>query len=272
MKQMYKYALVQFMPFVETGEFANVGVLVCAPNTNYWEFKLAPHRFKRVTNFFEEMDKEVYKVAVTQFKEEMELTKKYAQKYQAKNVINFFTEITRPRQSLIRFSNVRTALTNNPELEIEALYERFIHRDFVTESYKEQQMVTALRKQINSKNIAIKYREKKLKVGVREFTIPLVGETNKGLKLIKPLAFYQQRPTQLLEHGENWYNRLRSLLNENQVEAEHILLPVDPAKNLKGERRDAFEEVKVLFQRDRISLINYKEREKIIEFASDVLC
>jgi len=271
MKQMCKYALVQFMPFVETGEFANVGVLLCAPKTNYWEFKLAPQRFKRVTDFFEEMDKEVYKVAVSKFSEEMNTTKEFACTRDVRDVVEFFTEITRPRQALIRFSNVRTMITEDPARELDALYERFIHRDFVTEQYKEKQMVTALRKQINAENIPVKYVEQKIKVGIREFTIPLTGVTNKGLKLIKPLAFDQKRPTQLFEHGETWFNRLKALLDEGSVEPQNILLPIDAPKNLKDERREALREVNKLFEREDITIVNYAQKGRIIEFAMDIV-
>lgn len=271
MKQMCKYALVQFMPFVETGEFANVGVIVCAPKTKFWEFKLAPKRFKRVTDFFEEMDKEVYKVAISKFKEEMEITQKLALNRNVRDIVDFFAEITRPRQALLRFSNVRTMLTEDPARELDALFERFIHRDFVTEQYKEQQMVTAIRKQINAEKIPVKYVEQKMKVGVREFTIPLTGVTKKGLKLIKPLAFDQKRPTQLFEHGETWFNRLKALLDEGRVESQNILLPVDAAKNLKGERREALQEVNKLFEREDIMMVNYAQKGKIIEFATDIV-
>jgi hypothetical protein len=271
MKQMCKYALVQFMPFVETGEFANVGVIVFAPKTNYWEFKLAPQRFKRVTNFFEEMDREVYKVAINKFKEEMKITQHLAYTRQIKGAVEFFTEITRPRQALVRFSNVRTMITEDPEIELEKLYERYIHRDFVTEQYRENQMVTALKKQINAENIPVKYAEMKMKVGVREFAIPLAGNTEKGLKLIKPLAFDQKRPTQLFEHGETWINRLKALLEEGEVTHQNILLPIDASKNIKGERKEALEEVKKLFEKANIAAVNYEQKEKIIEFATNVM-
>ena len=271
MKQMCKYALVQFMPFVETGEFANVGVVLCAPNKNYWEFKLAPQRFKRLTDFFNEMDKEVYKVAVMRFEEEMAVTKAFAeQQKMAKDLVSFFTEVTRPRQALLRFSHVRTLLTDNPETELAALYETFIHRDFVTKKYKEQLMGAALRKQINHKNLAYKYKEKKLKANVREVTIPLAADTNDGLRLIKPLAFRQTRATQLFEHGETWYNRIYSLIEDGVVEVDNVLLPIDMAKAIKGEKREALEAVKELFKRKGINLVNYAEREKIVDFAGAI--
>jgi len=271
MKQMCKYALVQFMPFVETGEFANVGVVLCAPNKNYWEFKLAPQRFKRLTDFFNEMDKEVYKVAVNRFEEEMVITKTVAKQQKgAEQLVRFFTEVTRTRQALLRFSNVRTLLTDNPEAELYALYEKFIHRDFVTKQYKEQLMATALRKQINHKDLAFKYKEKKLKANIREVTIPLAADTNDGLRLIKPLAFRQTRATQLFEHGETWYNRIYSLIENGVVEADNILLPIDMAKGITGEKKEALEAVKELFKRKDINLVNYAEREKIADFAGAI--
>jgi len=271
MKQMCKYALVQFMPFVETGEFANVGIVMCAPNMRHWGFKLAPQRFKRLTDFFKEMDKEVYKVAVTKFEEEMELTKTFAkQQEDIKSLVDFFTEVTRPRQALLRFSNVRTILTDNPEFELEALYEKFIHRDFVTKQYKEHQMAAALKKQINKEYLAVKYVEKKLKANIREVTIPLAANTNEGLKLIKPLAFRQTRATQLFEHGETWYNRIYSLIKDGVVDVDNVLLPIDAASSIKGEERDALEAVRALFKCKDISLIDYAETEKITHFASGV--
>jgi len=271
MKQMCKYALVQFMPFVETGEFANVGVILCAPNKNYWEFKLAPHRFKRLTDFFKEMDKEVYKVAITKFEEEMKVTKMYAEKKdRAKNRVEFFTEVTRPRQALLRFSSVRTLLTDNPKSELEALYEKFIHRDFVTKQYKEQQMAVALKRSFSQKGLAFKYTEKRLKVNVREVTIPLGANTNDGLKLIKPLAFRQTRATQLFEHGEVWYNRICSLIDNGMVEVNNVLLPIDITRATKGEKREAVEAVKVLFKRKDINLVDYFEKDKITDFAAAI--
>jgi hypothetical protein len=39
---VYQYAVVRFMPFIETREFANVGVVLIAPKTGKFLFKLAP--------------------------------------------------------------------------------------------------------------------------------------------------------------------------------------------------------------------------------------
>lgn len=269
MKQMCKYALVQFMPFVETGEFANVGVLLCAPKTGKWEFKLAPPKFKRITDFFTEMDRQVYSIAVRKFQNEMQLTQQIALNKKPKEMVDFFNEITRPRQALIRFSNVRTIMADTPEQALLTLFERFIRRDFVTEVYKENQMVQAIRQKFNVLNLKTEYKERKLKAGFRAFTVPLTANTDNGLKLIKPIAFNQGTATKLYEHGEVWVQRLKALLEENMVKQENILLPYYTEKALKGEKLDALTEIKNLFRKENLGAVDYNKENKIIEFAKE---
>ena len=51
-----RYAIIQFMPYTETGEFANVGVVLACPETGYFDFKLQTKRYARITAFFNELD------------------------------------------------------------------------------------------------------------------------------------------------------------------------------------------------------------------------
>lgn len=44
---------------------------------------------------------------------------------------NLFTEITRTRETIIRFSKVRTALTDTPEKQLNKLFAYYIERNFV---------------------------------------------------------------------------------------------------------------------------------------------
>ena len=44
-----QYAIVRFAPFVETGEFANVGIIMMAPKQRFFAFELELKRYKRIT-------------------------------------------------------------------------------------------------------------------------------------------------------------------------------------------------------------------------------
>lgn len=51
MKKLVRYSVIRFMPFSETQEFANVGIVIHAPQTGEVQFKLANTRFGRVSQF-----------------------------------------------------------------------------------------------------------------------------------------------------------------------------------------------------------------------------
>ena len=71
-KIAYQYAIVQFAPFVETGEFANVGIIMIAPKLRFFGFELELKRFKRVTEFFDDVDGKFYRHTLNNLKDELE--------------------------------------------------------------------------------------------------------------------------------------------------------------------------------------------------------
>ena len=66
-----QYALLRFRPFVETGEFANVGVVMMAPEARFFGFRLLK-RYGRITQFFHQLDRKVYLEGRELFKEELD--------------------------------------------------------------------------------------------------------------------------------------------------------------------------------------------------------
>jgi hypothetical protein len=66
------YAIARFAPYVETGEFANVGILLMAPKAGFFGFKLQTRRHKRITGFFEEVDAKLYREAMRVLRDELE--------------------------------------------------------------------------------------------------------------------------------------------------------------------------------------------------------
>ena len=66
------YAVVHFAPFVETGEFANVGIIMMAPEQRYFGFKLMGRRHSRVTHFFEQLEAKVFRATMNTLREELD--------------------------------------------------------------------------------------------------------------------------------------------------------------------------------------------------------
>src|SRR5690554_2694543 len=67
-----QYVIVRFMPYVETGEFANVGVVMISPRDRYFGFKLETRRYARLTSFFKDLEGRLYRSAIYAVKQELE--------------------------------------------------------------------------------------------------------------------------------------------------------------------------------------------------------
>lgn len=50
-----RYAIVRFLPYAETQEFANVGIVLACPETGYFGFRLEIRHTRRFTDFFKEL-------------------------------------------------------------------------------------------------------------------------------------------------------------------------------------------------------------------------
>ena len=267
MKQVCKYAIVQFLPYAETEEFANVGVLVCAPKTGFLDFKMANPRFARVTDFFDDLDGAVYKAAINSFVTELDHVKKIGVTLKSDNLIDYIVEVTRFRESLLRFGDLRTIACDNPQVVLEELYNRYVARGFLTKEYREQAMVKAIRNQFNVKKLTVKYHQKKITTELREVNLPLVAEIGGKIRVIKPIAFNQKKTTQIIEHGEKWVNRFKWLINEHMVDPGRVLLPVEgPTK--KGKLDLAFKEVINEIKELDVKVIDFDNKEKIFQFAA----
>ena len=83
-----QYKIIRFTPFVETEEFANIGVVVYCPSTGLVSFKLAPSRFGRITQFFKGMDAQVYTLAIKNLDSELSYLRNVLKERQTSEIGN----------------------------------------------------------------------------------------------------------------------------------------------------------------------------------------
>lgn len=266
------YAVIRFMPFAETREYANVGIVVIAPKTGFYDFKLAPKTFARVTNFFDDLDGVIYKHALEGFEAELERIRNFLMNnhVNGKELTDYFKEITRARESVLHFGEIGTLITDNVNVTVEKLYERFIGRNFThSKEYKEQQMIRVLRNQLVSslpKNV--KYTQQKLKAGMFDITMPLVNQINNNYRIIRPLAFEQKNVLLAMEHGETWVNRLKKLINSRVIEADRALFALEKPVNRKLEFMNVYENVYDEIKKLGAEVEDFSATSNIIKFAA----
>lgn len=137
-----RYAIVQFVPYTETGEFANVGVVLACPATGYFDFRLQTRRYGRITGFFDELHRDVYLTAIKTMQVELERIQRMVMtlpvdERRADMVRNLLGALTHPREAMVWFGPVRPLLTADTAQQLTQLFDHYVDRAFATPEYVE---------------------------------------------------------------------------------------------------------------------------------------
>lgn len=270
-----QYALLRFRPFVETGEFANVGVVLMAPEASFFGFRLL-QRYGRITQFFHQLDRKIYLNGKELFKQELERFSANLRQMaldERKREIdlnlarNLFAELVRPREAMLQFDEQRMALADDPKAKLAALYDHYVERNFVTKEYQERLLENTVRKFLFQAKVGSEYRQEK--IGNDDFAVnfPFVHITDgKADRIIKPLHLNQGDSTKILTHGGQWVDKVRRLRKRNAL-PDDVLFPVDaPLPNSK--QFGAFEEIRDDLQKASIQVVSAKDEKLILQFVA----
>ncbi len=270
-----QYAIVRFTPFIETGEFANAGIILISSKERYFCFKLLNRRYGRITQFFRELDSEVFRSAMRDLGSELErvhnLLKAHGFDRRLKfNDVDFaqsiFAEIIRPRESIIRFSKPRVVLAEDPKEKIKELFAFYVERAFVTKEYRETVLEKRVRTLLYKAHIGDRFMREK--VGDDEYKVPFPFvelRDHQPAKIIKPLNLAQDDSSKILEHGGKWRFRVRQLKKRHAL-PEKVLFAVDGPGD-EGPRGNAYHEAVEMLTETGVSVFPCRNTERIIDFA-----
>ena len=121
------YAMLRFLPYPETGEFVNVGVLVSCQQPCLLYFLAETQMPDRAKSLFPKQNKQVFEESLEALRQEMERVKDGA--HDPKSVQLAFNESVRIRESVFRFGEVRTVLTATPQNLAEELFARYVRME-----------------------------------------------------------------------------------------------------------------------------------------------
>ena len=271
-----QYALLRFRPFVETGEFANVGIALIAPEARFFGFRILK-RYGRITQFFHQLDRQIYLDGRQLFKEEMDRfaleLRRLAldgRKTQPDIVLarNLFTEVVRPRGAMLQFADQRVVLAEDPKATLLQLFDHYVERNFVTKEYQERLLENNVRKLLFNAQVGARYQREK--VGTEDFAVnfPFVDMVEgKAERVIKPLYLAQGDSTKILTHGGQWVDKVRRLRKRNALPPK-VLFPVtQPAANTKPYH--AFQEIRQDLLAENVQVVAADDERQILKFATD---
>jgi hypothetical protein len=258
------------MPFVETGEFANVGIVLMCQEAGYFDFQLL-NRVRRITAFFDQLEPRIYRESRNDLATELRRIKTMMEPLHYRNDKSarfLFQELIRPREVMLRFDAPRVVLTDNPEKKLEELFNFYIERDFVTPEYLEKQLEKNVRLLLNEAHLKNSYKEGHVQHGAFNARFPFAHHDEDGriLKAIKPLHLAHVNPAHAYEHGWAWVGKIRQLKKFNVLPDQILIAAQAPAEG-DTESFTVFQEVQNDFKDLDIELVPLSDTQRIKEFA-----
>lgn len=229
------FAPLRFLPYRETGEFVNVGVVVSCPQVDFFGFRVIPlRRTGRVTNFFPELDAPLLKAALRRMVEELARVQNGHRLLPTQDIISpgdaavqlgAFRELVRRREGLLHFGETGMLVAEDPENALTDLFGRFVERQFAQRrEYQETIMRNRLAEFLKQWKLADQY-EVNQKVGDDDFHVvmPFVHRAEALIKrVIKPLDLAKEDTSDIYHHGGAWVKNMERLKSRNRLPATTI--------------------------------------------------
>lgn len=264
MKQLAYYSIVRFMPFAETEEFVNAGVVLLCPKTGYFDFQLA-HRRQRVSHFFERLDSGVYKAAIASLKQE--LLRLRAQVAAAPSTAEIlFAHLTDAREALLRFRAPRAVMTDDPAQELADKFAFYVEHDFANKEYQDRLLNRAVRKLLTDADLAGRFAPHDIGNDDFHLGFPLVRlQDDKPTAAIKPLYLGDDEPTRIYDKGTHWAGKLRLLRQVGGFGGDMLFALQAPQQGMATHK--AFENAREELREAGAQIVLNNEPQRLVDFA-----
>ena len=100
-----------------------------APDIRYFGFKLLDKKFTRLTDFFGGLEAKVVQGAMSGLRDELERLLALMNEPGADNRTALWSELIRPRETMLRFSPPRIALAENSHNKLLELYDYYVEHE-----------------------------------------------------------------------------------------------------------------------------------------------
>jgi len=274
------YAIIRFLPYPEAGEFVNIGVVLHSPKAGFFDYLLENKRTRRVGGFFPELEIGIYRDAIKYCEDELKRMRNevgISVNNASQMTLNpeigiaFFRDLVRPRETVIRFSQAGSVLTDDPPKVLRELFEYYVLRMFATEpEYQEEIMHRRVAATLKEHRLIARFKAAKVGTADYHVTFPFVHEPRIGLfeRAIKPLNLGQDESTKIYDHGEQWINRVRRL-QRMKIAPRQILFPVHAPDPDSKRRRAAYDEICAELRKvNDVVVVPERDEAGIVRFAA----
>jgi hypothetical protein len=262
MKQVCQYHIIQFQPFAETGEFANIGIVLFAPRARRLLFKLLdPRQHGRITQFFEPLDGKLF----THVHHALQTELARLAEYPDAAVIE---ELTRPREDIIRYSPKRVLFADTEVFAqtLDGLFEHYVQRSFAHEEGYEERLHKRVRGLLKDWGLDNRFHEKTLGDEHYPVRFPFVGD-GEVRGIIKPIHFQHTKPAYLIDHGLAWLGKVRQLKRTGHIAPNATLFACQPPAPNNALLQRAYADVRGQIEEEGIVIVPIEQTADIEAFA-----
>jgi hypothetical protein len=268
-----RYAIVQFLPYSETGEFANVGLVLTCPTTGFFEFKLGIRKYGRVTGFFDELPPDVYRTAMKLMEGELTRVRGLVHEqasgpHRADQIRALLDGLVHPREAIVRFGPVRPVLTDDPQEELGKLFEYYVDRSFATAEYVEHSIAKRLHGLIAGLQLNSPFKAERIGDDQIHAHFPLVQrQQDLVAKVIKPFNLAQSEANGIFDHGDAWLQKIRRL-RKRQLLPRDVLFAVAVPPSTDIKRYSAYQEICDELRMEDVQVVEQGAESVILDFAA----
>ena len=249
MKQPILYSFVRYRPYFETGEFVNVGLLMCEPERKKLTYRLVNKNNKRVTDFF--YRSKLFESVRDTINEELQyIVNQHFDEMSAQEMARFFHHYVDVKEGIAQYSNAAVGIVDQEQT--------------ILKQYK------ALFKAENDQ-LLLNYKQHIVKGEMAKFTLPLAlknQDENHILKAVKPLAFDQVESPSMIEHCDNWVSKINRAEEEGLLKKENILFTLDTPDT--ANKMNILNAIKRTFDKFKLQHIHWDEEQQLLQFARNI--
>lgn len=268
-----RYAVIRYMPYLETREFATVGVIVACPSTGYFDYKLTT-RYSRFSRFFPQFDLSLYRAAINYFSEELEEIKKITQQQDLSPdaLRALFDQVTRDREAIVCTSAPRVRLNSSEDEGLAYLFNHYVHHGFVTTENAQELLTKRVVGLVKGLPLRNPFKETKIGGNLFHATFPLVqvDERQEPSKIIKPLSLKHDDPNRMYEDAERWVGRVTRLKQTQQMPKQtDVLFAYDTPQSMTDPQIEVLGMLKGLIENSGIKHTEAVNEDGILTFAQE---
>ena len=265
-RKALRFAVVRFMPYVQTREFANIGIVAVCPKTKWFDYRIE-QRYSRLSGFFRYFDGKVYKAAIRSFQEELERVRAGLQHADEDQIRAAFALLTRPREAIMQTGSIGTSLAENEEQELQRLFDYYVAHSFAKDK-QEETLTKKVAKWVRDLNLELPFTEQRVGNDEYHVSLPLVQQSAGQVhKIIKPIYLGHEEAFGIYQKADQWQAKFKRLKDFRMIQSDTgILLPYIPPAEPSGAQNRALTAVLDDFKRHGIRVAHQDDKRLITQF------